>query len=516
MTFLGVNDPQDLDPDEVERLEHLLESPIRINGMSESELRSCGLFSPYQVAVISDYIERHGDIMSLTELSLLDGFGELFVRKVAPFVSLKSYESASSCIRHEVAVRGGSRWQNGCDGNYGAKYRMELNDKFTAVFAASRSVGSESWFPSAYSGSIAWKFQKVPVRIFAGDFNARFGQGLVLWNNSFINTLTDPDAFMKKPTGISQPWSFTGANSLHGLAAEWSTASIKVSAVAAFEELLFSPAVNVAWHGRYGQTSVTCSMSKIGADAAFCLRGVNMFGEFVYNWSEGIPAVLMGTRFRAGESLDMAYLARVFPKDQYSAAAACVYTFDKKGQITLSADATYYPVSKAKEDLYSVQVKSQLSCDILLSEAWKIKCRLSERYRTWGHPFRTDVRTDVSYTRAPFVLTVRMNVLNCDGTGYLSYVEGGFVNDKISMYLRQGVFCVDDWDDRIYVYERDAPGSFTSPAMYGRGLWTSFTSGIKLISSLKLYARASYLCYPFMEKKKPGKAELKLQLHYRF
>jgi hypothetical protein len=86
------------------------------------------------------------------------------------------------------------------------------------------------------------------------------------------------------------------------------------------------------------------------------------------------------------------------------------------------------------------------------------------------------------------------------------------------LYLRQGFFFIDDWDDRIYVYEHDAPGSFTAPAMYGRGLWTSVSAGMKLSSRLRMYARAAYTGYTFMEqeKKKPGKAELKLQLQCRF
>jgi hypothetical protein len=84
--------------------------------------------------------------------------------------------------------------------------------------------------------------------------------------------------------------------------------------------------------------------------------------------------------------------------------------------------------------------------------------------------------------------------------------------------MRQGVFHVDDWDDRIYVYEHDAPGSFNVPAMYGRGLWTSLAAGLKVSYRLRIYARTAYTGYPFMEaeKKKPGKAELKLQLQCRF
>ena len=516
MNLLGDVDPHELDPDEVERLEHLIDDPLMVNVMSESELRSYGIFSPYQAAVISDYISRHGPIMSLTELASLDGFGDVFADRVAPFISLKPNDSENSGLRHELAVKGGLRWQDGYDGNYGVKYRIQVHDRVIGVASVSRSAGTDTWSPSAYSGSISYKFRRVPIRVVAGDFNARFGQGLVLWNNSFMNTLTTPDTFMKKPTGITQPWSFTGSAALHGLAAEYNMSRIKISAVASFADHNFIPAVNVSWFGRYGHTSITSTMTQAGLDAAFCIRGVNLFGELAFDWNDNLPSALIGTRFRTGENLDMAFQARAFMKDQYGAAAGCAYSLGQRGQVVLSADTIYYLEPKDDESDHSVQVKGLLSCELSINSRWKVKFRLSERYRTWGLPHRTDVRTDVVYTSAPLVLMMRLNVLHCDGTGYLSYVEGGYMIDKLTLYLRQGLFCIDDWDDRIYVYERDAPGSFTSPAMYGRGVWTALTAATRLTRSIKLYARASFIGYPFMEKKKPGKAELKLQLQYRF
>ena len=80
------------------------------------------------------------------------------------------------------------------------------------------------------------------------------------------------------------------------------------------------------------------------------------------------------------------------------------------------------------------------------------------------------------------------------------------------------MFCVDDWDDRIYVYERDAPGSFNVPAMYGRGVWGSVVMSWKVSRALKVYLRGGYKSYVFMveEKKKPGKAELKLHAVLKF
>lgn len=113
---------------------------------------------------------------------------------------------------------------------------------------------------------------------------------------------------------------------------------------------------------------------------------------------------------------------------------------------------------------------------------------------------------------------MRLNALRCVGTGFVGYLEEGRKTDNMSIYLRQGLFFVDDWEDRIYVYERDAPGSFNVPAMYGRGWFASAVASMRINHSLRLYARASYTSYHFMmhEKRKPGKAELKLQMIAKF
>jgi hypothetical protein len=368
-----------------------------------------------------------------------------------------------------------------------------------------------------------------------------------------MTSLTTPDTFMKKPSGLSQPWSFTGSAALTGVAAEFSVRSFLISSMLAFpgvknilkspEALEFMPALNVAWRGRCGQTSVTNvvlispktkeSKLQTGVDGAFCISGVNLFGEVMVDWSNRKVKALAGSRFGAGERLDMAVQLRTYQGDHLGAAVGGEFNFGKFEQIhgkegfgssrqmnqgSFSVDASYYPVSKDAADPWSIQVKSQLVWDLLLNPRWQIRTRLSERVRSWGHPFRTDFRADISHNMYPFNLTLRLNLLKCDGIGMLSYLEGAYKGQKLSFYLRQGFFHIDDWDDRIYVYEHDAPGAFNAPAMYGRGLWTSASVSVKLSTRLRLYARAAYTGYPFMslEKKKPGKAELKLQLQCRF
>ena len=84
--------------------------------------------------------------------------------------------------------------------------------------------------------------------------------------------------------------------------------------------------------------------------------------------------------------------------------------------------------------------------------------------------------------------------------------------------MRGTLFFADSWHDRIYAYERDAPGSFSVPAFYGRGWKLSLMAGRKArFRSVRLqgYLKAGLLAYPWTPDKS-AKTELKaqLQLHW--
>lgn len=517
MRFLGVDSPEELDSSEVERLEDFLERPLRVNMVPQSRLVASGLLSPYQAASLEDYRSRHGNVMSYTELAAVDGFGPEAVRKLKPFISLECTEVHADAmpIRHDLSVKTAykatgmpveSSW------SYGLKYRLKA-DKLTASIGTSRAYSAKTPWPEYYTGSLSYDFRKVSVVI--GDFNARFGQGLALWSGAFMTSLSSPDAFMKKPSGISPTWSFTGSSALTGVAAETALGPFRVTALMAVS----GAAANLTYLTRHGHASMTYSGSKASVDGAFCVRGVNIYSEAVYDFASGLPAAVCGTQFNASEKVRLASLARYCPGDQYQAAFSGAFkTSGLESEGTFSVDAICYPLGKVKGQTHSIQVKALANWECALSPSLRLKFRLSERFRTWGNRFRTDLRADLSYMSGPWVMNMRLNALRSVNTSFVSYFEEGRKTSDMSIYLRQGIFFVDHWDDRIYVYERDAPGSFNVPAMYGRGWFASAVASAHVTGSIRLYARASYVGYHFMEneKRKPGKAELKFQIVFRF
>lgn len=546
IAFLGVDSPQELDADEVERLSELHDVPIRLNWASGFSLMATGLFSQYQIAVISDYRDRHGEILSLAELSSLDGFGEDFVTILAPFISLEPKisfgENTQPHLHQDLHVRAGYKAKdNGHHASYALKYRLQTARGNHFSLALSKPYGTGQWYPSTYSSAFLWRFKGDRGGVTAGDFNARFGQGLALWNNMFMTGLVSPESFMKKPAGISPVWSYTGTSALTGVAADVRFGRWVLSAMTAFpglknigtspDKLKVMPAVNLVRYGSHGHVALTNVATlpvnalwqdmdvRTSLDCAFCFRGINLFGELAYLWNvSGIMAVA-GSRFNTGEKHDMAVLMRYSHEELFLLAASGAWNArERRHTGTWSVESSYYPISKDEDEQYSLQVKSLFVWDVKLSACLHMKLRLSERIRTWGEPFRTDFRADLSCNVGAFSTAVRLNAVSCSRFGMLAYVEGEYDTDVISVHLRQGVFCVDDWEDRIYVYEHDAPGSFNAPAMYGRGLWTSIALGTHLTSDIRLYLRAAYTGYPFMsdQNKKPGKAELKIQMQYRF
>ena len=141
--------------------------------------------------------------------------------------------------------------------------------------------------------------------------------------------------------------------------------------------------------------------------------------------------------------------------------------------------------------------------------------------------YRTGLRADLDWSSAgisarygesdssAWKARLRLEGLLCKSLSGLGYLEIGRKTGNLGAYLRGTLFIVDNWDDRIYSYERDAPGNFSVPAYYGRGIAISAVCGRKFRpwkrKTLKLYLRVSDVSYPLMENPKPSVREARLQ-----
>ncbi len=566
--FIGNVSVEDADPDEVERLSRYIQRPLRINMLSLARIRESGLLTQYQTAALIDYRTRHGDILSLTELAAVDGFGNEFVERLSPFISLESTspagqgEAGYKKLYQKLELKGGVRYNETWKNQYALKYRIQTGESLQAGIAFSKSADASR--PDAFAGNIFWYFRRYSAKLALGDFNARFGQGLALWSGMSISGLSKPSSYLKRSSNLSASHSYTGNYSYKGIAAEAYFSRLKVTVLTAFsgslKDIGLLPAANLSWLYSNGQIGLTHYIElghtlegtaipdmKTSCDLAFTFQGVDLFMETAYDWASRCTASLAGVVFPAGENLRMASMFRYYPSDYkatHSAASRALTECSNEYGASLSGefeagcriningpsgfgssvrrlegsvclDAAYFPVSKSDDATKSVQVKSLAEMMLRLSGSFALKIRLSERFRTWGAPLRSDFRMDALYYSRYFDAVLRTNVVNCAQTSFLTYAEGTCKAQALKLSLRFGIFRADKWDDRIYAYERDVPGSFNVPAFYGRGYWVSLTGTWRAVRWGTMHLRASLTEYPFMEKKKPGKAELKLMLEFR-
>lgn len=529
---------EELAEDEVERLAALLKRPLLLNIASEGELLSCGIFTKYQIASLMDYRTRSGPCLSYMELAALNGFDEDFVDRIRPFVSLEFMPDPGGRARHEFTERLSYRYspQKSRYG-YTSRYKFNIGEMIKTSVACNRSLNAEKVTPDAVCASFSMRLRKLPMSFIVGDFNARFGQGLALWTGSNFTSLNSPSSFMKRSFGITPSTSYTGSNVFTGAAAVYSLDKWNLTCFLSMPEIKsvrkdpgkvkLLPGANLIYEWKDGQVGLTHYLEfaglgsglhiphmKSSCDFSMCRRGVDFFSELMFDWVVMKPSAIAGIVAPVADDSSMAIMLRALDSEYAFSASGSLRRKRLDGSV--SSDLVLYTVPKVEAQERSLQFKFHTQWQFLISDSWNMNVRLTERVRSWGQMFRTDIRSDVGWKSGAISLTYRLNVLYSKSIAWLTYIEGGILNGKFSTFLRQGVFVVDNWDDRIYAYERDVPGAYNSPAFYGRGIWTSCLTSWKPCRWCKLYLRAGFTLYPFMKEKKPGKAELRFQSVFDF
>ncbi len=521
----GAEDIEALDPSEVEMYEYLADHPLDLNRSSRAKLLSTGLFTPFQVASLLDYRDDSGDILSLTELSILPGFNPETVRFLAPFIRLLPHgrpgvppgdsSSLKSSFLSRLSVRNSEY-------SWGLKAKTAFGDAFSLCGAASSSY--------------------------------------------CFSTLS---SFWKRGAGLSQSWSYSGAGTHRGIAADYRKGRFVFSSFLSFPGLRnwcqdgkpprisFLPAMNVTWYGKNGQLGITSfwqseaiggssngifyqAGGKVATDGRWSWRGCTLWWEGAMDCYTQVFAFAGGATIPLGGDWRIAAVARFYPSEYSGAFAGAVHAWSKvsdeagiafgieKRNIGLTVD-----LAGKRSDSATRQAKILLKYPVRLTDDCVLSFRLSERYRPYepvlGHRFSS--RVDLDWSTAgisplygegdgdAWKSRFRFESLFSRSFAALSYLEAGRKTGKFAAYLRATVFFVDNWDDRIYSYERDAPGSFNVPAYYGRGVSASAVCSARFrfgkpggrTRTLRIYSRASILRYPFMKEPRPGAAEFRLQ-----
>ena len=543
----GVSDVAELDADEYEHWESLLARPVDVNRASETRLAATRLFSPFQIASLMDYRERSGDILSLTELAQLDGFNPGRAEALRPFLRFDGgrIRAEDRSVHGEWISQGtgsasvadspdGTKWDS--DGLRGkTKARIRIGERFGAAY----SPGG-TWYLSLSGVRRPW-------RLVVGDFRVRTGQGLLLWKGFSISGLTAMGAFAKSAAGLTPTASWTAGTAFRGAAGEYRFGRWKALVFVAGGRDT-SPLVtggNLLHLFRSGQLGLTAYRQektppkgrnpakdgeiKVSVDGSWNIRGIDLFGEAAWDPLHKQAAAIGGMKVPLGEKMRLAAAFRYYPEgyqashagalrsgtktgDERGASLGWEYGSEKrvrlrgvegfgnsvpKTRLLFTLDGYTPPSSRSK-----AQLKAFGQYDRQLNDTWSVQVRLTHRSRWQEGVYapRSEVRADLARDNGKLRHTLRADLLKGEGLAGLVYDEWDY-RGTLRLCMRGTLFAVDRWNDRIYAYEKDAPGGFSVPAFYGRGWKLSLLAGWKTDwPRLKLraafYLRGALTAYP--------------------
>lgn len=494
----GADGPEALDQRFLEELEALRSRPVPLNRSSKARLLDSGLLTPYQAAALQEYRSRSGDVLSFAELELVDGFGKEAVAALRPFLSLSSGRMPGEAVR-DTARLGQSALLRATLKEVAGKYRMGGGP----VEAGLTRKGLDG---TCYA---LCRYRK--GKVILGDYNLRYGMGLAFWSAFRLSGLTTPDAFCRRPSGLTPVWSFSRGSSLRGLACDYVGNHWQWALFAAMDGTVGGHAM---WTGRMGQAGLTVSRNKASVEGRFGWKGVDFFGEAA--WQGTSPAAVAGSLFPMGDRWKGAVQLRALPSafsgkryGEYGAAVGVAFhTDDRALTASWTVDAALVPVPRT--DPTRRQLKSTALFSWTFAPGWLLESRLVLRLKS-GEDGHADLRADLSRSLDVWKFRTRLHAVQDGRSGFLGYVEGGWTPPGGFGWLRITLYSTPGWQSRIYCYERDAPGSFTVPACYGTGAQVMAYAGWKRRirkTCLKLYLRGSWA----VKKEKPGVAGLKVQL----
>ncbi len=233
------NSEEEVNLDEiVDDLTTLYQNKLNLNTATFSQLAQLHFLDDAQIRALLDYRKKYGLIISLGELTVINGFTPDVINNLLPFVTLAEPEKIEPLRpdfvlyhgRNEIYLRDqfilepqkgyiirdtippDDTTTNRYLGNRHKiyfRYKFTYRDRVLAGLTAEKDAG-EQFFHGAQKAGFDFYSAHLQInrlsrrlwRVVVGDFQAQFGQGLVLWNGFAMGKSAYVLDIRRRPQGL--------------------------------------------------------------------------------------------------------------------------------------------------------------------------------------------------------------------------------------------------------------------------------------------------------------------------
>jgi len=540
----------------------LHEQPIDLNHTSEEELAQLYFLSPHQIDELLLYADRH-PMEQIYELKMIPSLTEIDIRNLIPFVRVstdapdrKMYaREVFAHAQHEIITRVDARNIEGFSGSdpmyVQTRYRFDYQRRVIIGGQLRRPPGGDAQ-SLEYGAYLQLNNIGVMHTLVAGNFQASFGQGLVLAPVFHSGKSAYVAAAGQQRQGLRYYASADGAG-LHGIGGtlrwEWDKQTrLDVSALYSLKrandstwhhmaganltvrhkrmemqvtaiENIWSDSIHPYYNAKYNRHYFRgYRQAVIGASMRYNHGWFDAFCEVAASenrhWGAG---VLAGSRFYPTNGVSMVALYRYYSPwfdnalgygfsetsrigDEHGGYLGVEVTRLQNWRFSGYADVFYfsgpkYGIPKAGTVGYDVLAEAKFS--VVRSQYSVISTSLRLRARKKGEvsTYSTRWQWELTHGGWNFRTTADGNYVQSYGVSVAQDIGYAFASVPLNLRIRGQFFDAKKWENRIYLYEHDVLYAFSIPATYGFGGRMYVCLKWQVIKPLALYLRASETIY---------------------
>ncbi|TAJ15210.1 helix-hairpin-helix domain-containing protein [Marinilabiliaceae bacterium JC017] len=307
----------------VEDLFFLYEHPLNLNTVSQPDLERIPFLTDFQIENILFYVYNNGPMLTIYELSAVEGLSMETIHRIIPFVTVSAtlQKKRSSGLKGNVLIRSKMLLQTpegyqgkdeftgpvfqGSNVNYLSKVRLNFNDQVLVGMTLEKDYGEPAFnsqipFTDFSSGYIMIRNEGAIRKLIIGDYQASFGQGLGIWTGMAFSKGGEAHLIRRRAKGLGGYTSVNEDSYFRGAGVELGWKKLSFSILGSYKKrdgtLSGDSAISNIRDGGYHRTETEISYrnniteSIIGGVVAYDDNKIHAQGG-VINWHIDKPMV---------------------------------------------------------------------------------------------------------------------------------------------------------------------------------------------------------------------------------